>query len=566
MSLSLARPVKIAALSAAAVLTLAGCNAGSNLDVPEGSDGGQETIVTAYNGAAGAFQRNMNPFSPNSVAMIKGNIYEPLFFFNQLEAIDQEPVAMLGTDYEWNDEGTELTVHTREGVTWTDGQPFSANDVAFTFNLIADTAELNASGEAPRAEALDDTTVVLQFQQPSFASAPAVLGKTYMVPEHVWSEVDNASTFANENPMGTGPFAFDTFTTESYLLRKNDGYWQEGLPKIDGVRVISLSGNQSATDKYLAGEIDFMGGALPNLDQLIADKPDLSYVNTGVMQTSLFTCSNVDLGCTGPQTDAAVRRAIYLGLDREQLSNLAFFGLGTDISPAYALPERDADFIDPSIEVAPWNAQVDEAKAVLEEAGYALNADGLYAKDGVTLTLNALVPSGWTDFITALDTARQQLRAIGVDLVPQQVSVNEWNAAKTTGNFQLVIDSLGQGAAPDPFFVYQTHFHTDNTMPVGENGNPYANVARFSNPEVDAAIDAAGATADMDAKREAYYQIQAIVSEDLPYIPVLIGSTLTEFNNSRATGWPTEDNLYAFPPSWAEPDSAQILMHIEPAN
>src|SRR5690625_6512019 len=70
--------------------------------------------------------------------------------------------------------------------------------------------------------------------------------------------------------------------------------------------------------------------------------------------------SNPDLGSEGPQTDVAVRKALYYGMDREQLSKLAFFDLGSDISPSFALPERDADFIDPSIELAPWNAQPEE--------------------------------------------------------------------------------------------------------------------------------------------------------------------------------------------------------------
>jgi peptide/nickel transport system substrate-binding protein len=254
---------------------------------------------------------------------------------------------------------------------------------------------------------------------------------------------------------------------------------------------------------------------------------------------------------------------MYLGMDREQLSNLAFYKLGKPVTPAFALPDRDRAFIDPSIADAPWTADVAAAKTTLEEAGYQLQ-DGVYAKDGKPLKLTVKVVSGWTDFITAIDTLKQQFAAIGIELVPQQVSVNEWNSAKATGKFQLVIDSLGQGPAPDPYYLYNNFFGTESTVKVGENGNPYGNSSRFSDPAVDAALRQAAGTNDVEVKRQAYFEIQKIISADLPYVPLLIGSTLTEFNTSKVTGFPTADNLYAFPAAWAAPDNAQVLMNLVP--
>src|SRR5690625_7818103 len=110
---------------------------------------------------------------------------------------------------------------------------------------------------------------------------------------------------------------------------------------------------------------------------------------------------------------------------REQLSKLAFFDLGSDISPSFALPERDADFIDPSIELAPWNAEPEEATTILEDVGYELGSDGIYAKDDVRLSMTISCPTGWADYVTALDTLAEQYKDIGIELIPQQVSVNE---------------------------------------------------------------------------------------------------------------------------------------------
>ncbi|QDP96345.1 ABC transporter substrate-binding protein [Microlunatus elymi] len=558
----------LVALAAAATLAVAGCNAGSNLnnDNSAGNSSSEsakksDAIIT-IGGGAGPFQENFNPFSPNVLSLSQGVIYEPLFYFNPLKALDQKPVNVLGDSYSWNDDGTKLTIKVHSGVKWSDGEPFSAKDVAFTFNLIQKTKELNTTGHSPKATLVDDNTVELTYDQPSYADGVNALGRTYIVPEHLWSKIDNPVTYENKKPVGTGAFELSEFTQQSYLLKANPNYWQQGKPAIGGVRYIALSGNQAATDKYMAGEIDYQSASIPNLDKLIKNKPQLSYVNTGTAQASLFTCANTKLGCEGPQTDLAVRKAMYLGMDREQLNKLAFYGLGKPVTPAYALPDRDKDFIDPGIKEAPQTADVAAAKKVLEDAGYTMK-NGVYTKDGQPLKLTVKVVSGWTDYITAIDLLKQQFNKIGIQLVPQQVSVNEWNAAKTNGKFELVIDSLGQGPAPDPYYLYNTFF--SNTVAVGKNGNPYGNSSRFSNPQVDAALKSAAGTNDVETKKQAYFKIQKIISADLPYIPIIIGSTLTEYNTSKATGFPTDSDMYAYPPAWSAPDNAQVLMNLKPA-
>ena len=553
---------KLTAIGAVPI-ALAACGQTSNLETGAGADGEKKTILTT-NATEATLTRNLNPHSPSVIPMVQGLIYETLFYFNPLKPIDQEPVPQLGESYEWNEDGTALTVSVRQGVTWTDGEPFTAGDVAFTFNRVSETDALNDGGTAPTAEATDDATVVITYAESSYLEGPNALARTWIIPEHLFTDVEDLATYANEDPIGTGAFQLDDFTPESYLLLANPNYWEEGRPGIDGLRAITTSGNQSATDQWLAGDIDYMSAAIPNLEGHVEKNPDLAYTNTGISQAALFAASNPELGCEGPQTDAAVRKALYFGMDREQLSKLAFFDLGTDISPSFALPERDADFIDPSIDLAPWNAQPEEAKKVLEDAGYALGSDGIYAKGDVRVSMTVSCPTGWSDFVTALDTLAQQYKEIGIELIPQQVSVNEWNDAKAKGTYQLVIDSVGQGPAPDPYYPYRNQFSTESTVPVGENGNPYQNITRFSDPDVDAALDAAAATDDPEAKKEHYFLIQKRLVEVMPAIPLLIGSSLTEYNTSRATGWPTADDLYAYPMSWSAPDNSIVLKTVTP--
>lgn len=553
---------KITALGTAP-LALAACGQSSNLDTGGGGGSQERPIITTT--ANTGLAENFNPHSPSVISLIQGLIYETLFYFNPLQPIDQEPTPLLGESYSWNEDGTVLTVATRSGVTWSDGTAFTAKDVAFTFTKIQETEALNAAGTAPSAEAIDDTTVEITYAEPSFTEGPNALSRTWIIPEHLFADVEDLATYANPEPVGTGPFALDSFSPESYLLLTNDSHWDEGKPAIGGIRAIAISGNQSGTDMWLAGEIDYMSTAIPNLEEHVESNPDLAFTNTGISQMALMAASNPELGCEGPQTDVAVRKALYVGMDREQLSKLAFFDLGADISPSFALPERDADFIDPSIENAPWTAQREEAKTILEDAGYSPGGDGIYAKGDVKLSMTVSCPTGWSDYVTALDTLAAQYKEIGIELIPQQVSVNEWNDAKATGTYQLVIDAVGQGPAPDPYYPYRTHFSTDNTVPVGENGNPYHNVTRFSDPDVDAALDAAAATDDPEVKKQQYFLIQQRLAEVMPAIPVMIGSSLTEYNTSRVTGWPTAENLYAYPMAWAAPDNSMVLKAVVPA-
>ena len=127
------------------------------------------------------------------------------------------------------------------------------------------------------------------------------LGLTYIVPEHLWSKKANPVTDTNKNPVGTGPMALSSFTSQSYLLKRSKTYRDADSVQVDGVRVYSLSGNEAATNKLLAGELDWTSIFVPNIDKVLSASPDLAYSPTGSQQVVLSTCSNADLGALGPR-------------------------------------------------------------------------------------------------------------------------------------------------------------------------------------------------------------------------------------------------------------------------
>ena len=526
-----------------------------------GGDGGAGNgMMVVYTGQSGDYQINFNPFSPSRIGGL-GTIYETLFFHNKAQVAD--PVPLLGTEFAWNEDGTELAVTLREGVKWTDGEAFTAEDVVFTFEMLQANPSINGSGWEGTVAAADDTHVVFTFAAPAFVKGPDLMN-TAIVPQHLWQDVNPVEDVI-EQPVGTGAFTLKEFKPQAYMLEANPDYWG-GEPKLKQVRWDALGGNQSAADGIAAGTIDWITSPIPDIQNTNENFPNYHAFTQWQNQMVLATSSNPELGSTGPQTDPAVRHALYYAINREQLNSLAFMETASEVSPAFTLTPSQDQYLTAAVDelTAPMDPQPDTAAQILEEAGWTRGEDGIYAKDGERLSLTVEVVTGWTDYITAIDVMISQAEEAGIELVAAQSSWNEWTEKKVSGNFQLAIDSLWQGPAPDPYYLYSYFFDSASGAPVGESaGNNYS---RYANPDVDAALDAlTNLPLDDAAARLPHFEaIQEAIIRDMPYVPILTGGTTSVWNTAKFAGWPTEDDLYAFPACWSAFDAAEILKRIEP--
>lgn len=558
--------VAFAVLTTVAIV-IAGCSSGKKTPAAVNPSGGPSGRINISDGQAGAYVENFNPFqSGGQLTATQGMIYETLMFFNQNKAGDIQPV--LATSYQWNPAGTQLAVTLRSNVKWSDGQAFSADDVAFTFGLLQQYPATNGSGlplANPAATVTDPTHVTINFSQPAFTDLWYALGQTYMVPKHIWSAVGDPSKTTNEKPVGTGPFVLDSFSPQVYKVKANPTYWDTGKPKIAEIDFTSYSGNDSATAALAGGELDWAGLFIPDVQNVYVNKNP----QHNVYDVAHLFQSDLNPNLTKwPTSDVAVRKAISDAIDRATIIKQVYSGIAAPASPVHMVQPAFSKYVDPKYTSAAFGA-ADPAKAAadLTAAGYTKGAGGIFTSPTHgKLTVTCLVVQGWSDYISLLEIVKQNLQAAGIDFQVQQVSYNDFKSREASGDFQLVIDNNGGG--PSPYFTYNNLLNSKNSAANNPDHKATGNWAGYSNPQVDAALaDIAAQADDTDAKAMAdYAMLEGVFVDQIPYIEVVQAGNLSEFTNINATGWPSSSNEYAMSPVWEHPDVGIVAKTITPTN
>ncbi|GAA0996447.1 ABC transporter substrate-binding protein [Tsukamurella strandjordii] len=527
------------------------------------SGGSSDGTLRVWAGAETPVKPNFNPYSPLALASSLGSIYEPLFIFGRQQG--SEPVGLIGDSFAFSPDGKQLTVKIKPGLKWSDGTPLTAKDVAFSFNYEAKHPE---SVGLTSAAAPDDSTAVLTFARPQFAKKVVLLQFTPIVPEHIWSKITDFATFTNEKPVGSGAYVVDSVSSGSYTMVANKNYRDYDGLGVKKVQYIGINNNQSAQDLLSAGKLDWAGFFVPNPDSVTANGT-IQYTNQAQDPTTLFTCSSAELGCTGPQTDPAVRQALNAAVDRTAIKDKAFSGLAKEVSPTMIVPTRDRAMIaDPANLISPQKPNVAEAGRILESAGYVKGGDGFYAKGGVPLEIKLLSADGATDLVDTAKLVVTQAAAAGIKLTYSTAQPAQLTSLRQSGNFQLIVMNVAGTAVTDPYQVYSEWFgglsfgstsRVGTTPPAGR-----FNFVRYNNAVVDDALRAVQSTDDEATVKKQYGVIQTEIARDLPYIPLVLSPSLAFYNAKDYTGWVTKDNDYADAPPWTGMHAGYVLTQLKP--
>lgn len=500
---------------------------------------------------------NFNPFAVDTAARLTfGAIYEPLFFFNQVS--NDPPTGLIGEAFEYSEDGKVLTIHVKSDLKWSDGEDLTAEDVAFTLGYGS-----NKDIDLVSVEATDSTTVVATYSSPKFTAAPLILGAIWIIPEHIWGDIDDYLSETNPSPVGSGPYKLKSFSEAAYTVEANT-LFRDGAPVVKEVQDLGIDSNQAAEDLLKTGKLDWVGQFVANPDG-ITSGGRISTMNQQQVPTVIMTCADAALGCTGAQTDVAVRQALNLAIDRSAIGAKAFAGLSGESSPSFALLPRDEKWLsDQGLATSPQQPDAAAASRILEDAGYTKGSDGFYGKDGQAIELDLFSPDGWTDYNDAAKLISAQAAQAGIRVNARTVSEAEYWTPMSTGEFELALYGMSQSLVADPFSNYDGFFASNASAKVGEAPTRGENFARYSNPIVDDAVKQAGSTQDEVVKKAAYAEIQAEIARDLPYIPVVLNASQSFFNTADYTGWPTETDMYAAPLPYLATASAVVLTHLRP--
>lgn len=540
-------------MAAAAACGSGGSNSAGNSSGPSG-------LITATTGSTSPFVANFNPFSPNVTVGANGMIYEPLMFFNTAKAGDVEP--WLARSYTWNSDGTAITFALRTGVTWNDGKPFTAADVAYTFNLGVQDPALNNYGLPLKgATASGDDSVTISFTKPAYQNLVYIAGRTLILPQHVWSTVTDKKTWADANPVGTGAFTVSKVNGQVLELTANPHYYLPGMPKVKTIRFLTFTGNSSADEAIEAGEIDWGGGFVPDIKKNFLAK-NAKYAVEDIPLSVTYLVPNYK---QGPTSSKAVRQAISQALDRDFISQSVYNGYAPATNPMALLTPNFDSILDPTLADQKFPpADPNAAKQTLQAAGYTLGSDGVF-KDpsGKPLSITVKQVTGWSDYTSILQIVEQELSAAGIKVTDQSESYNSWLQDQNTGNFQLLIDNFGYTSDP---YQYYNQLLNGSVAPALGQVDQFGDYGRFDDPQIDSLLADIAGTQDAAKQKQDYYQIEHQVLQDVPTIPLFAAQDEIEFNGNHVKDYPTTANPYAAPPIWLQPDEGWVALHIAPAS
>lgn len=457
-----------------------------------------------------------------------------------MEDLSPEPSG-LAESWDTSDDGLTWTFDVRDGVTWADGEPLTAGDVAYTYNRILDGGPEAATwgsylNSVETITAPDDQTLVLELSEPN---AVLPLLPIPIIPEHIWSEVTEkgVKTFANEpvdgDPViGSGPFQLVEGTAggPTAVFEARDDYWK-GDPFIDRVVFRVFKSKDSAVQALIKGEVDYVEDVPPlQVDALegregihahSGDSPGFDEIAFNVGAVDVETGEPIGDGHPALQ-DEAFRFALGFAIDRERIVETAYQGAGTPgdsiIPPTYSNwrwepPAEDAFSYDP-----------ERADQLLTEAGYDTNADGeRLMPDGSPLGTIRLYARAESDTsVAVMDMFKEWLADVGIDSEITAMESNRLTNVILEGTFDAF--EWGWYVEPDP----------DSMLSYLTCGQLASwNDAWYCDEEYDRLYEQQNQAVDEAERVEMVKRMQEILYYDAPYLVTAYGSTGEAIRSDR---------------------------------
>lgn len=547
-----------------------------------------ETLIMDSSLERIATPENYNPFLPST--SLQGGLhqvgFESLFYLN-LETGELEPWQ--AESYKFNTTFDEVTIKLRNGVTWSDGQPFTADDVVFTMNMLKDNAAAlgvwggNAKTWVKDVVAVDPQTVkfTLAGTNPSFVVntfGARVFRVNQIVPRHIWEGQDPA-TFANFDlakgwPVSTSPYRLVSANNQETIWDRRDDWWgaATGFKKLPAPkRVIFTSAgneerrvamliNNDLDTAYSIGKDSFETVHAAN-PKVVTWFPEMPYAYTDAGPRVLAFNNAV-----APFDNVLVRRAVSYAVNRDAIVDIAWEGMSRPIqwvTPSYPALSAYFDGDEDLFAEYPTNVyDLAKSEELMTEAGYTKDSGGFWADGtGKRLVLDLIGRQTEADAAKSAPVVTELLRRAGFDTQFRLLDSSSYYDAIYLGQATIWLAGIS-GGVTNPYATFDM-FHSRHATPIG-TPTTGAN-SRWANADYDVVVEQMSKLDPADPKmKELVRQGLEIWLKDLPLAPLTDAALLASYNNTYWSGWPTSDNPYIQPCFWWASALVSIVK-IEPA-
>lgn len=528
----------------------------------------EKTLIIGFEGgpAAAPEQAGLNPGSMSSQGHHQVMI-ESLYYLNYQSG---ELIPWLAAEQAtWNEDFTVVTIPLRDGIKWSDGEPFTAEDIVFTIDMLKANPTLSFADrvvDVASAEAIDDVTlqITLNKTDPRFvvnAFGVRIWGAVRIVPKHIW-EGQDPNTFTNFDlekgwPVWTGPYKLVKATSTEFVFDRRADWWAaetgfQDLPAPERIIFVEAGPDERKAAALAANEVDGEPSLrIDTFNTVLEQNPNAIGWTTEPPHAWIDPCPGM-LGFNtrvAPWDDKDMRWAVNYALSKQEIGDAQTGGFGQP-SP-YNFPDYPAlqawltenqDLLD---QYGPTAYDPAKAKEIIESKGYTMGADGFYEKEGERLQVDILFKTEEPILPALVVSAFQE---VGIDAAPRALAGAAYFDARTTGDFEIETHHVACGSVVEPYDELNL-FHSRWIMPIGERASN--NIWGWSNAEYDQIVDEMQTIAPgAERQHELFRRALEIRLQELPIISLTQQRRVVPYSNMYWTNWPTAENDYHHPPNW----------------